>query len=385
MNLDGLDFDRDPGKPVVAHLIHLDGPGGGPISFLRLLGYFHQKHTQVAIAGGKGRIYQTCLRLRIPFYKIPIHDKKSILYGFWALVWRLWKLKPDLLILHGQWAGPVGALAAKLAGVRKIIYIARWPAFYTSWDLFRLLRNFFSEYVPCKLCDRTITLSESSHYQYLLRQWVPDKKLLMIPNAVIPEEVPGPEQVRLYRKKYGWTDDCCHVVSVGRLSTQKRLDWLLKSWQIVHEKRPQARLWIVGNGPLLNELKEMAQQLNLEDSCTFMGEQFGLLSIASSDIVAMTTLYESRGNVAMEALLCRRPIVASMVDGVCDTVRNEHEGFLVPPGYNAQFAERLIELIDNPELREQMGSVGSEQIGRFRLNKVMKEYDEAFNDLLKEE
>lgn len=332
------------------------------------------------LAGDRGRIFATCQELQIPFYQLPLETKgKAILAGFWLLIWQLRQLRPDILVVHGQWAGPLGAVAGRLAGVPKLIYVARWPAFYTSWDLLRVVRNHLSERVPCRLCDWTVTLSESNRYQYFIRRHVEEGRLLMIPNAISPEDRPTAEQVAVFRRQYEWSDEHCNVVSAGRLSDQKRVMWLVQSWPRVIQRCPQARLWIVGDGPRRTYLENLARELGICDTCVFMGEKAsGMVAIASADVVAMTSVYESRGNVAMEAMLCGRPVVASDVDGVRDTINREVDGFLVRPGDIQDFANRLIQLIEDPALRQKMGAAGRRSIQRYDVPLVMREYEKLF-------
>lgn len=367
-------------RPRVAHLVHCDGDGGGPVSISRTLKYFHATQDQFVLAGGRGRIHALAQQLGIPFYQLPLETKgRALTVGFWKLLHRLRVLKPDVLVVHGQWGGPLGALAGRLTGVPRIIYVARWPSFYTSWDLLRVIRNHLAERIPCRLSDWTVTLSESNRYQYFLRRHVKDdERLLMIPNAISVEDRPTPDQVAHFRQQQGWSDDCCHVVSVGRLTDQKRVMWLIKSWPEVVNRCPQARLWIIGEGPRRPFLEGLAKTLKITGSCRFLGEQPGIMSVAAADIVAMTSVYESRGNVAMEAMLCGKPVVASDVDGIRDTIRHDIDGFLVQAGNVSEFSTRLIRLIETPTLRRVVGEAGQKSIMRYDTPLVMSEYEKLF-------
>lgn len=333
--------------------------------------------------GGRGHIARSCEQLGVPHVQIPMGKFYKIFWGFWKLVFELRRLKPDLLVLHGQWAGPVGVLAGKLAGVRKMIYVCHWPAFYTDWDLWRCFRNYLSEMIPCRLVDRVYTISESNRYQYLVRRLVPEDRLFMIPNPIELESIPTAESARKIRQRHSWSDECCNIVSVGRLSSQKRVDWLLDSWVEVQRRCPQARLWIVGDGEEEAMLKAQAKRLNLDKTCVFLGAQSnGWDYIAASDFVVMTSLYEARGNVVVEAMACGKAVVANQVDGVCDSMSDGREGFLVEPGDIQGLTERLCQLIEQPELRLEMGKRGLQTIARFSKPVILQEYLTNFEQLL---
>jgi len=371
-------------RPLVAHFVHFDGSGGGP-RMIALRMRHGALFDRLVIHGGHGVIAEACEQRDIPHLQLPVESLRKLLFGFPRLVMALRRARPDVLILHGQWAGPVGAVAARLAGVRKLIYVARWPAFYTDWDLYRLIRNFIAERIPCKLADRVVVLCASSYYQYFQRNLAGEEKLRIIPNPIDIDQIPPPAAAAKVRELHGWSADHVNVVSVGRISTQKRLDWLLRSWAIIQRERPNARLWIVGDGELKEESMALATALGINPTCTFLGVRpNGWDYVAAADIVAMTTMYESRGNIILEAMASGKPIVASEVDGVRDSISHGVEGLLVCPGDIKKFADSLIALIDHPNLRSQLGRHGRHRVRDFNFRTIMRQYDDLVDELLLE-
>ncbi len=352
-------FSKRP-RPLVTHIVHLDGPGGGPPLIIDMMRFLASSFDQNIIAGGRGRVAQYCERNGIAYHEIhPIRPSKWLRAG--PVLWmKLRKIKPDAVILHGQPAGPVGALITKHLGI-PTIYSAEWPAFYTDWDILRVVRNHLAEAIPCKLSDATIILSEGNYYQYLVRRLIIEERTTIIPNTISPHEALSESARMRVREEFGWNPDDCHVVTVARLTDQKRVDWLLRAWAIVCKAEPRAKLWVVGDGPEEEALQKLAEELRLTN-CTFLGSPMrGAYFIAASDIVAMTTLYEGHARIPLEAMLNGKPIVANRADGVSNSFSNGVEGFLVPPANAELFAARLLELIRDPELRTRMGANGIER------------------------
>lgn len=375
-----------PDKPSrkIAHLIHADGTGGGPKSLAAQVSYFRERFETVLLHGGHGTAVEFCESAGIPHVRLPIDRLYKLFWGFFALCIALRRTRPDLLILHGQWAGFLGSLAGRLTGIRHIIYIARWPAFYTDWDWWRVNRNFLCEWMPCRLSDKIVTVSESSRYQYLFRGWAKEERLLTIPNSVDPATVPDDARASQIRRDNDWATESCHVVFVGRLVNEKRVDWLLKSWAVVTRECPSARLWIVGDGEERQKLQSLATRLSLDETCTFMGTRPGGIDyIAAADVVVITSMYEAHANVPLESMACSRPIVATRVDGIRDSF-DGGEGFLVPPGDTELFARRIIELVGNPALRAQMGAVGKETVARFNSKNILSRYETLYLNMLTE-
>jgi glycosyltransferase involved in cell wall biosynthesis len=324
-----------------------------------------------------------CDELGIPHWQVPIERLSKLPLGFPLLAWRMRRIRPDLVVVHGQWAGVVGTLAARLAGVARRIYIAHWPSFYTDWDWYRVLRNHFTESISCQGATRIVTISEGNHYQFLIRRLGADGKFVTINNSMELRRVPDAKRIEEIRARHGWNRDRVHVVSVGRLADQKRLDWLLLSWRLVTARAPNARLWIVGEGPEHAALVKLAAKLGITGSCTFLGPQpNGIEYVAAADLVAMTTIYEGHANVPLEAMACGKALVTNAVDGVTDTVRDGVEGFLVPPGDIGLFAERLVQLIADPALRRTMAEGGIERVREFSPEKTMGKYRELIREVL---
>jgi len=277
----------------------------------------------------------------------------------------------------------MGALVGKLARVESIMYIAQWPAFYTDWDLFRVVRNHIAESIPVHLCDKVICISRGNLYQYQIRFPGHLDKLIHISNPYDTSCMPTREEAVETRQKWGWSKDLIHVVSVGRIATQKHLEWLLQSWVIVQKEVPGARLWIVGDGEEEARMKQLAIKLEISHTCTFLGAQLnGIDFIHAADIVAMTTLYEGHANIPMEAHLCGKPIVANSVDGIRLSINDGEDGFLVQAADIETFAERLIALCRSPELRENMERVGRKNVERFSMDKVMLKYTDLIRSII---
>lgn len=367
----------------ICHLIHEDGPGGGPTTVIKHIKYYRKEYDVVFLSGGEGRVAEYCKTEKIQFIKLPIERLWKCLWGWIPLWWYLLKLNPDLLIVHGQWAAPLGALTGKLAGIRRMLYIAHWPAFYTDWDLFRVVRNHIVESIPVHLCDKVICISPGNLYQYQIRFPAQLEKLLHISNPYDLSRLPIKEEAIATRLKWEWSNDLIHVVSVGRIATQKHLDWLLQSWVIVQKEVPEARLWIIGDGEEEECMHALAKKLEITDTCAFLGAQTkGIDFINAADVVAMTTLYEGHANIPMEAHACQKPIVANAVDGVRLSITDGVDGFLVPAGDVQEFAKKLIILCRSEELRNQFGEAGVQNLKQFSFEKVMAKYSAMIATLI---
>lgn len=362
-----------PQRPRAAHVLHWDGPGGGPVVMRRLMESLRDGWEPVAIVGGDGPLAAWCRENGIAVACCRLHPFVFAPWGLVQVARALRRFRPEVAVLHGQWAGPVGALAARWAGVPRSVYIAHCPAFYHSTSLWRALRNYVAERIPCAWCDRVVVLSDGSRTNYLVRRWVPPEKLAWIPNGTDPAEAPGAEAVAAHRRGQGWDPASCHFVFAGRLDDQKRVDWLLRAWQRAG-LHGRAHLWIVGGGRGLRALQAQARRLGVEDSCTFAGPRAeARLWIAAADVVVLGSLYEGHALVPLEALASGRPVAATAVDGITDTVRHGENGLLAPPSDLDAMAWNLVRMMD-PELRQRLGAAAAASAASFTWDRSVESY-----------
>lgn len=365
----------------LTHLIADDGPGGGPKTVLNHISYYGRIFDVELLHGNKGMLARACDDLGISHIQVPMEKLWLAPLGAVFVFFRLLARRPDLLILHGQWGAFWGAITGRLAGVRSILYIAQWPSFYTDWDLYRVARNYITEYVPCKLASAVVAISPGNHDEYLRRYPCLGSRLHMIPNSIDRLATLGEEEIHAIREAEGWQAGFCHVVCVGRLSTQKRVDWLLEAWSILESKNLPARLWVVGTGEKEQDLLAQAAQLGLK-TCHFMGARPSAWKlVAASDIVAMPTIYEGHANIPLEAMACGVPIVACAVDGVRESFINGDAGLLVEPGDPEAFASAIETLIGSPELRSRMGNRGKDHIRHYDKRRILSLFYKLIHEL----
>jgi glycosyltransferase involved in cell wall biosynthesis len=376
-------------KPRLGHIIHSDGAGGGPVVVCQLLEGLKNDFDQVVFCGGKGRLTSYCLENNIPVRHSSLNKLREGLFSIFQLASQLRRERIDIVILHGQWAGPLGALAARLAGVKTSIYIAHCPAFYHSTNLFRVVRNYLAEKIPCALCTRVVALSEGNYYNYLFRGWAPETHLIHIPNGVDPDSAANQDEAaKEVRRKYGFDPDARHCIFVGRLDDQKRPDWLVNAWAETQKRRTATsrdwHLWVVGDGEKRESTERLAQSLGLEQSIHFVGNQpTGLAWINAGDLVVATSMYEGHALVPLEAMASSRAVVAFSTDGITDSIISEKTGVLCEIGDTIALGRAIARLLENDEDRQNFGRHGHLIVQeKFSVNGTVDRYRSLIHVLL---
>ena len=191
---------------------------------------------------------------------------------------------------------------------------------------------------------------------------------LRVPSGVVSNGVdlrrysPGPADVRL-RQRYGLGVGRPLVLSVGRLSQEKRLGVLLDA---AARTDPGVQFAIVGAGPDEPRLRAYASDLGVTARVRFLGfvpeaDLPGLYRLA--DVFAIASEAELQSLATMEAMATGLPVVAVNAGALGELVRDGENGFLAGPGDAAAMAARLDELCGDPAMRRAMSAASARIVG----------------------
>jgi D-inositol-3-phosphate glycosyltransferase len=185
-----------------------------------------------------------------------------------------------------------------------------------------------------------------------------------------------------------------YILFVGRLTPVKGLDTLIRAFQILSDQKrsngKDIRLLVVGGDQEYphadsSELRGLAEALGVADRTLFLGpQQQSLLPLfyASAEMVVLPSRYESFGMVALEAMACGKPVVASNVGGLAFSVVNDETGVLVPEGDPSALAMRLSYLLDHPDLARTLGRRAAQRALNFRWPLIADRILDLYCDLI---
>lgn len=194
---------------------------------------------------------------------------------------------------------------------------------------------------------------------------------------------PHAREVEL-RKRLGIRDDDVVVVCVQRLAAVKRVDVLVQVMAALREAETtesgRVVLLVVGKGPEASALAGLVRELDLEDRVIlagFVAEEDLPRYMASSDIFAFHSMFETFGVVFAQAMACGLPVVAANTSSVSCVVRPETGGLVTPFAVD-EFATALRRLAQNPDLRRRIGQQNREEaVRRYDWDVIASRYEEA--------
>lgn len=268
---------------------------------------------------------------------------------------------------HGKGAGLYGRIAAALT---------RTPVVHSFQGLHyrhhgRLVRRTYLglERLLARLTTRFIHVSRSEMEEALALGVSNASRAVVIPNAVDCGQIdrlgaaPDGERAAL-----GVADTSPIVGCVARISPQKGLDDFVRAMRLVADAMPSARFVLVGDAPagdeaLKRQLSDLVVSLGMADRLVRTGYRSDAVRLMKTfDVYVSSALWEGLPIALLEAMACRRPIVATDVGGNNDVVVHGTTGFLVPVGSPWALADRVNTLLADPALRREFGDAGRQRV-----------------------
>jgi glycosyltransferase involved in cell wall biosynthesis len=212
-----------------------------------------------------------------------------------------------------------------------------------------------------------------------LKRGVPFARVCVVPNACLvdPETTGAP---------MAWSPEAAPRIGViGRLSPEKGVDVALRAHAAVLARRPDAQLVIVGEGAERPRLERLAAELGIDHAVEWTGYRDDVEAVYRTlSILLLPSRSEGLPNVALEAMACGLPVVATAVGGVPDLIRSGVTGFLVAAENHLAMAAHLVALLDDPRLRRQLGRHGRRDVAaRFSIAERMRGLRTVYAEVLR--
>lgn len=202
-------------------------------------------------------------------------------------------------------------------------------------------------------------------------------KSFVIPNAFPRAEISEPFDGE--RRKT--------VVSVGRLyEHQKQFGLLIRAFKRVHEKHPDYRLVIYGEGQDRKQLQDLINSLGLQDVATLPGAIKNPINVIREDgVFVLSSNFEGIPNSLIEALASGIPTVSTDCSpgGAAFLTHNGENGLLIPMGNEKAMADAICKVIETPELAKQLSQKGVQVIDELDESRISKRWIDAFETILK--
>lgn len=274
--------------------------------------------------------YAIQLHTKTPFSLVHAHD--------WMVTDAAWVMKsgfglPIIATMHATEAGRMHGIHTDL---QRYIHNMEWRLTYEAWSV--------------------IVNSQHMHAELTGLFNMPEDKIVVIANGCDPETFDFDFDAKATRAQYASPDEKI-ILFVGRMVPEKGVQVLVDAAPQILSRHPNARFMLVGSGYFLDDLKRKVEYLGLQDKVRFLGyvsdpDLRRLYRV--SDVVAIPSLYEPFGIVALEGMAAKVPVVVADTGGLIDFVEHQVTGLTTYTGDAGSLAWGINEALSNTQLKERM-------------------------------
>lgn len=245
-----------------------------------------------------------------------------------------------------------------------------------SWDHFNYERYLAKpSHIPLRECflnsiDKLVVLTKSDMRDYIEKEKLPLSLVTQIYN-------PSPIECKSYIKH-----DSHKVLAIGRLTEQKGFDLLLDAWRIVEAGGCDWVLEIVGDGFLREKLEKLRSKLGLKHVVFSPFTKDVRKKYEEASIFVLSSRYEGFGLVLIEANSMSLPLVSfDCKYGPSEIIQDGENGFLVPANDTKAMADRILTLVKDDQLREEMSLNGFLMSQKYKIDNIVSQWIDLFESL----
>lgn len=266
----------------------------------------------------------------------------------------------QLLHLHSSLAHTLGVLT-HLLGARADLILSRRVAFSIGRNPLSVFKYNYSG------IKRIICVAEEVSRQ-MAASIADGSKCIVVHDGIDIDTLRNTinPQEKYLRHTYKIPPDVRLIGNVSALDRHKDYFTFLDTVKLLKEQGLQARYFAIGSGPLEQQIKAYARKLGLQNDVIFTGFiPNAKQALAELDILLFTTIKEGLGSTVLDAFACRTPVVATNTGGIPEMVQDGITGMLAPVKSPEALAQKCLQVLQNPELREYLVENASKKVMEF--------------------
>lgn len=366
------------GRIRILHLLTTPYAGGAETNLLALLNHFDRNRFEHAVAfGGNGPLAAEFEQAGVPLIRLSERPlcMRSVL-EIPAMVRRIRAYGPDVIHSHLDLPNLVALAVKRALGCKLVLHFhglaiiprSNLPGRDSKHLFWNVMARFY------RYCDKAIAIC-TFELPFLEKLGMRREQIALIPNGISLE---GKQPAK------ATPDGHYRFVNVGRFFPQKDHALLVRAFAEVSRKLPQARLLLIGDGPLRPEVERQVQEMGLGEKVGFLGIRRDIPDIlARCDCFVLNSRWELHPITILEAMRAELPVIASDVGGVADTVADGVTGLLVRFGDQCGLTEAMFALAMEPARGVAMGMAGEKRVAEHFSNAlVVRKIESVYEDVL---
>lgn len=361
---------------ILYFITRSDTVGGAQIHVRDLaLSMIKAGHQVTVVVGGKGIYYDLLKKNNIPVISIMNLKRKvdffsdcKVIISFYNI---LKTLKPEVISLHSVKSGLIGRLSSFLYRKSKVIYTAHgWSHIRTALGRKKQFYIFIERWLQA-VSDKVITVCDVDRDYAIEEIKIPQHKLKTIHNGM-HDLLPKKNKINTITK----------FITVARFQEPKDYKTLIKAFELLPTTSWQ--LDIVGDGPDFNEINSIVLKSKIKNNVKFLGRSDDVSKLLeNSNVFILISNSEGFPRSILEAMRASLPIIATNVGGVCESVKNNKNGFVIPVKSPEILCSKIKSFIDSPTLIDEFSRKSRLYYeAKFTFDKLYKSTTELYIEVL---
>ena len=332
-------------------------------------------------------------QLGVHAFCLGVKGKGEWISGIWRLVRFIKSANIDLVHTSLFESEILGGIAGRLSGVPVVSSLVNTsdPSLIlgeephpsrTKFQLARLLTKMV--YMTC--FQHFVAISQYVRDSAIQSFKIPETKVTVIPRAVPREWLESVPEYDICALRAELSLNGCYpvILNVGRLVSQKGQRYLLEAMPRILQSLPKAKLLIVGEGPLKNELEIMIRELHLQDAVLFLGKSTRVKELLlACDFFIFPSLWEGFGVTLLEAVALGKPCIACNVGPISEFIEHKKTGLLVKSRCSQSLADAVLRLSSDKEMVTNLGQRAQQTVlTKFLIDKNIKKLEALYTQII---
>ncbi|MEW4561616.1 glycosyltransferase [Bremerella sp. JC770] len=305
---------------------------------------------------------------QVPLTFLDCRSKWQLLAAVNRLKRVIQKTSPDVLWSFLFHANMVAAMAARATKARRlqslrVVEQGSWRRRFQSW--------------AAQQADRVLCVSQGVRQFAAGTLRVPEEKLVVIPNGIDVDAIQPTSYTEPTGRKH-------RLIAVGRLDPQKDYETMLLAASYTMDKHQDWELAILGDGPEREAIEFQVVFHGASEWTQLVGWQSDVSAwLREAEIFLLTSRWEGMPNALIEAMAHGLPVVTTNIEGTTELLPGKLADQIASTEQFVQGKTILGELMDDPQLRQQLGQANRQQIEtHFSLRQMVQSYEAMLDDLL---